>query len=293
MKPIIAPKILISTIPALLLAACNIGVSAPQEPSAATAAALTVEAVLTQTAPLATATVEASQPGVAIDGTTAEPPSTACEENYTIVRWERDKVAYDKKEADKPLDPNQGFVISWTFKNTGTCTWTDGYTMNFDSGERLTPADSFPAVALGVTIPPGGELTLDVPMAAPSAPGTYETTFRMDNAQGERVMFVGVVTTVGKETSRVNGLAAPGEPRYTYDCSGGVTRINITWRDEADNESGYRIYRDGIPLVDLPAGATVYEDIAPAPGAYQYVVAAFNKEGESTTKLNVETSNCK
>ncbi|MCB0102160.1 MAG: hypothetical protein H6635_00565 [Anaerolineales bacterium] len=266
-----------------ILAACNLGVSAPQESELATAAALTVEAVLTtptQDGP------PAGAPGFAVT------PSPVCEENFNIVRWERNGITYDKAEVDKPLDPNEGFEMSWVIKNTGTCTWTDAYTMNFDSGERLTPTDSFNPIPLGEIVLPGSEMAFSVPMAAPSQTGTFETTFRMDSSNGERVLFVGIITTVGKETSRVNGLSAPGELRYSYDCSGGATRINITWQDLADNESGYRIYRDGVALVDLPAGTTTFEDTTAAPGSYQYVVAAFNKEGESTSKLHVETSNC-
>lgn len=284
--------ILIVTL-SFVLSACNLGASAPQDGSAvATAAALTVEAVLSPAAtPLAVqATPEASQiPGVAIDGTTAEP--AACEENTNIVTWERDGKTYDKAEVDKRLPPNQGFVMSWVIQNTGTCTWTDGYKMVFDSGERITPGDSFPAIAQGLTIPPGGALSLTIPMAAPSTPGEYETTFRIDNAAGERVMFIGVLTHVGTPSS--GKLPAPGDLRYSYDCTSGVVSITLTWVDKADDETGYRIYRDGAKLTDLPAGATTYSDIAPAPGSYQYTVAAFNSDGESPTNVQAETTNCK
>ena len=276
------------------VAACNIGAPAPQDGSAlATSAAQTVEAVLTK--PAATPTAQNNTtatptrvPGVAIDGTTAEPAS--CEENTQIVRWERNGVTYDKTEVDNPLDPNEGFEMSWVIKNTGTCTWTDAYNVVFDSGERLTPTDSFNPIPLGQSVPPGGEMTFSVPMAAPSKPGNYETTFRIDDAKGKRVMFIGVLTNVG---SPVNAsLAAPGDLRYEYDCSGGITRISLRWQDKAANESGYRIYRDGTKIADLPAGTTVYDDIAPAPGSYAYVVAAFNAGGESPAKVQAETSAC-
>ncbi len=275
----------------LTLAACNLGVPAPQGQVDIATTALTVESA-TPTAQQVSATFTAI-PGVAIDGTTAEAPSTACTENYSILLWERNDVKYDKAEANKPLNPNEGFSLTWTIQNTGTCTWTDGYTMHYDSGERITADDSFPAIALGLSVPPGGEMKLSIPMAAPSTPGSYETSFRMDNAEGQRVLFLGIITTVGKGISQTNGLNAPGGLRYIYDCSGGVTRISITWEDQANNESGYRIYRNGSLITDLPAGATLYDDFPPAPGAYQYSVAAYNSEGESTSNLNVETSNCK
>lgn len=285
------PFFILTCILSLALASCNLGVPAQDPGAVATAAAKTVEAVLanpTATQSAAQATPTASPiPGVAIDGTTAEPAD--CQDNTEIVRWERDGVTYDKAAVDKRLAPNQGFVMSWIIKNTGTCTWTD-YTMVFDSGERLTPTDSFPALAQGVTVPPGGELSLSIPMAAPSAPGNYETTFRLDNAEGERVMFIGVLTNVGTPSS--GNLPAPGDLRYEYSCVPGTVTITLNWVDKADGEEGYRIYRDGAKLTDLPAGSTTYSDIVPAPGSYQYTVAAFNPSGESPTNVKAVTTNC-
>lgn len=290
MKP--TPIVILIVTLSFALSSCNLGVPAPQDGNAlSTAAALTVEAALSPAASpsAAQATPEASRvPGVAIDGTTAEP--AACEENTKIVKWERDGKTYDKTEVDKRLQPNQGFVMSWVIENTGTCTWTDGYKIVFDSGERLTPGDSFPAIAQGLTVPPGGAMSLTIPMAAPATPGDYETTFRIDNAAGERVMFMGVLTNVGTPSN--GNLPAPGDLRYAYDCTSGVVSIALTWVDKADGETGYRIYRDGVKLTDLPADATTYSDTVPATGSYLYTVAAFDPEGESPTNVRAETTNC-
>lgn len=276
----------------LALSACNLGVPAPQDASAvSTAAALIVEAALTAAAssPVVQNTSQASPPpGVAIDGTTAEP--AACSEAASIVRWERDGHTYDKTEVDKRLAPNQGFVMSWVLQNTGTCTWNEQYKLIFDSGERLTPTDSSPVIPQGHSVPPGAELSIDIPMAAPSKAGNYETTLMLVNAKNEHVLIMGVLTNVG--TPSTGKLPAPGDLRYAYDCSGGVTRITLTWKDKADGEEGYRIYRDGDKLTDLPAATTTYDDIVPAPGSYLYTVAAFNSTGESPTNVTAETSNC-
>ena len=288
------PHTLLILILSFILVGCNLGAPVPQDGTdLATSAAQTVEAVLTKPAATSTeqkvaASTPSPIPGVAIDGTTAEP--VACVENTKIVRWERNGVTYDKTEVEKRLDPNEGFVMSWVIQNTGTCTWTDGYNMVFDSGERITPTDSFNPIPLGQTVPPGGEMSFSVPMAAPSKSGNHETTFRFDNAKGERVMFIGVLTYVG--TPSTGNLPAPGDLRYTYDCSGGITRISLTWKDKADSEEGYRIYRDGQKITDLPAGSTVYDDIAPSPGSYRYTVAAFNASGESPANVQAETTNC-
>lgn len=276
----------------LALAACNLGAPAPQDAAGvATSAAQTVEAVMTTSAatPTAQNTPAASPvPGVAIDGTTAEPAD--CQRSSKIVSWERNGITYDKAEVDKRLEPGTSFVMSWELQNTGTCDWDDTYKMIFDSGERLSQQDSFPVMPKGYHIKPGEVLTINLQLVAPAKAGPYETTFKLVDDKGNFALIVGVITNVGAVTN--SSLAAPGDLRYSYDCSGGITRISLAWKDKADNEEGYRIYRDGEKLTDLPAGSTVYDDIAPSPGSYQYTVAAYNAGGESPTKVQAETSNC-
>lgn len=281
-----------------IISACNIGVDAPQDPSAlSTAAALTVEAALSQPAPLASptagsavqATATATRiPGVAIDGTTAEP--TQCEERAEIVSWTRDGKTYDKAAVDTLLPPGKGFVMSWEFKNAGTCVWTDGYTMIFESGDRLTQADTFPIIPHGYHIQPGEVLTVTIQMSAPSAPGTYESTFKMIDPKGDHVIIPGVITKVGTASS--GNIAAPGDLRYEYSCVPGLVTISLKWKDKSDNEDGFRIYRDGTKVTDLPAGTTTYDDLLSTPGSYTYAVAAFNSSGESPANVTAETTNC-
>lgn len=302
MKP--HPFIMLAYI-SVLLSSCNINVPAGQDPAAvSTSAALTVEAVLTPAAsplptqeasvvPLASPTTPQSTPtaspipGVAIDGTTAEP--AACENIAQITSWTRDGAAYDAKEVEKRLAPNKPFLMSLILKNNGGCVWSDRYKLMFDSGERLTTADTFAIMPMGYAVQPEQELTITVQMAAPAAPGEYESAFSFVNAEGENVLTFGVITKVGSSSS--GPLSAPGNLTYLYDCTSGVV-ITLAWKDKADGEDGYRIYRDGVKLTDLPSGSTTYSDIAPAPGTYTYTVAAFNAGGESPTNVLVQTTNC-
>jgi hypothetical protein len=276
-----------------VMPACNLGAPAPQDGNAiATSAAQTVEAALTVPAASPTGEAEASpEPGVAIDGTTAEPPTTNdCEDTASILRWERDGKPYDKTEADKPLEPGQAFVMSWIIENTGQCIWDDQYRIMFDSGEQLSPSDSFPAVQPGQTVVPGTEIRVDIPLAAPAKPGTYETSFSLVSPEGRSALYFGIITTVGGPVNA--SLPAPGDLRYTYDCTTGSVNITLTWKDKAKDEAGYRVYRDGVRLAELPADTTTYSDIAPASGSYQYVVAAYNAGGEAPSRVQAETSNC-
>ncbi len=59
--------------------------------------------------------------------------------------------------------------------------------------------------------------------------------------------------------------------------------IKIKWTDHADNELGYRIYRDGTVVAELGANSTEYTDIfSVVQGqAIYYAVEAFNENGAS------------
>lgn len=265
----------------LLLSACNLNAPAGQDPNAlSTAAALTVEAVLTPAA---------TQPSS--EAASPVPTATeACTNWSEIISWTRDGLTYDKAEVDKPLKPNQNFVMSWGLKNTGTCIWDSNYRLVFDSGTRLTVQDSIPVMPGGYRIDPGVELTINVQMTAPSEPGEYESSFRFVSADGNEALIVGVLTNVGSPVSQ--SLASPGDLRYTYDCSGGVVNITLNWADRSNDEAGFRIYRDGKKVGEVGAGTTSYSEIVPGVGTYQYTVAAFNATGEAPATVTVSTANC-
>src|SRR5690349_6769656 len=181
----------------LMLAGCNIGAgSAPTSNELSTAAAQTVQAVLST--PLSTAT---PVPGVAIDGTTAEPPTTGCEDTATFTEWTRDDETYDVDAVNTRIPPKDIFHMSWTLKNTGTCTWDDAYQMHFDYGTQLTTAEDFPILPIGAELAPGETVTVTIPMTAPEQPGDYESNFSLQDGDGESVINFGVQTKVGNTST--------------------------------------------------------------------------------------------
>lgn len=288
-------------IASLTVGACNLGVDVPQDGSAvATAAALTVEAALlspaaspTQDGPPAGAPGFAPTftpiPGVAIDGTTAE--AVTCEDTAQILTWEREFVPFNKEEADKPLPPGKSFWISLEIKNSGPCLWTHQYRVQFNSGTRLhSGPDTFPFMQTGFSVKPGETFQLSLQLKAPTTPGTYESTYSLINADGKAFLNFGIPTKVGTPSS--GNLPAPGDLRYEYSCVPGTVTITLKWTDNSNNEEGFRIYRDGTKVTDLPAGATQYDDVLSLPGSYSYTVAAFNSSGEAGIDMQAETSNC-
>ena len=282
-----------------VVSACNLSAPAGQDPNAlSTAAAQTVEAVLT---PLASPTVDGppagspgfaatqtAAPNTAIDGTTAE--AVTCNDQGNIIKWERDGKNYDKTEADKPIPPGSSFVISLTLQNTGDCLWTSQYKVFLDSGTSLTDENPMSTMQSGFSVKPGEAFALNMQFKAPSEPGTYNSSFKITDENGKGVMFFGIITTVGSPISQ--SLNSPGDLRYLYDCTGGVVNITLNWQDRSNDEAGFRIYRDGEKVGEVASGSTSYSEIAPSVGTYEYTVAAFNTTGEAPTNVTVSTSAC-
>ncbi|HXF85217.1 MAG TPA: NBR1-Ig-like domain-containing protein [Anaerolineales bacterium] len=77
--------------------------------------------------------------------------------------------------------PGATFRKTWRLKNIGTCTWTTGYALVFDSGERMgAPA----TVNFTTNVAPGQTVDLTVDMTAPSNAGRYIGYWKLRNAAG-------------------------------------------------------------------------------------------------------------
>jgi len=86
--------------------------------------------------------------------------------------------------------------------------------------------------------------------------------------------------------------AAPARLRVVnWVCNTKQYSLNLEWIDMADNESGYRVYRDGQPIATLSAGVTSYADSPPRGAAHTYGVEAFNDSGVSD-RLIVKDQGC-
>lgn len=85
---------------------------------------------------------------------------------------------------DSILKPGEDFIKTWAVRNTGTCTWDDGYTLAFIGGDQaLDPvdvdlSDDSDFVAAGAAV------NLSVPLTAPLTPGKYQGTWRMQSDSG-------------------------------------------------------------------------------------------------------------
>ena len=80
---------------------------------------------------------------------------------------------------------------------------------------------------------------------------------------GEFVELTGSFWAVSSVTPPATSTKPPPQTpsvEWTFACSGGTMTVNLNWEDRANDEIGYRIFRNGEAIVELPANSTSYVD---------------------------------
>jgi hypothetical protein len=83
-------------------------------------------------------------------------------------------------------------------------------------------------------------------------------------------------------TSTPKPPQAPSIQNWEFSCSVGQMTITIEWADRSNNETGYRVLRDGKAIIELPPNSTFFsETIALQSGdSAEYIIQVFNSTGE-------------
>lgn len=121
--------------------------------------------VPTPVPPTATATLDPSAPT----------PTPSCRDSAAFVE---DVTIPDNTN----LSQGESFTKTWRLQNSGTCDWI-GYTVAFDSGERMDAPDSVPVPETAA----GSTVDVSVELVAPSIDGQYLGSFELRNERGETV----------------------------------------------------------------------------------------------------------
>jgi hypothetical protein len=53
---------------------------------------------------------------------------------------------------------------------------------------------------------------------------------------------------------------APSVQKWDYNCEGGTLTFSVIWKDMSEGEAGYRVFRNGEQITELPANSTSYTD---------------------------------
>ena len=189
----------------ILLAAC--APATPIEPTAdvnavRTSAANTVVAEFTLTAAAFSPTPEPATETPTPELPTETPTITFATDPTQIALGTPgelcDNMTYDDATIDVTIidgtimTPGQEFVKTWKIKNSGSCSWGEGYGLVFSYGERM---DGQP-VPFDVLVGVGDEIDVSVNFKAPTAIGEYTSAWQMANAAGVtfgKAVFVKIV----------------------------------------------------------------------------------------------------
>jgi len=102
---------------------------------------------------------------------------------------------------------------------------------------------------------------------------------------GQYVEVVGSYWTVASVTPPPTSTSAPprepGIVKWEFFCSGGTLTFNVTWADNANNETGYRVFRNGEQAAELPADTTSYTDNFGVSGdeSLEYYIQVYSPSG--------------
>ena len=152
----------------------------------ATSAAQTVAAQLTQVAiqqtiapPPATTTPAppTNTPPPPVTDTPAPPTVTPTPTCTDLVAFVSDVSIPD----DTYFAPSTSFTKTWRLKNAGTCTWTTGYALVFDSGNIMGGPTS---QNLAGNVAPGATVDLSVVLTSPASNGTHRGNWKLRNDKG-------------------------------------------------------------------------------------------------------------
>ena len=246
-----------------ILAACNLPSSAstPTAESNAvfTAAALTVQAQLTQsvpfstpTLPLSVATVTSTSVSVPTLPAATLPPAASATPVCDQAQFVKDITIPDGSQ----IDPGAAFTKTWRLRNAGACNWS-GYTLVFDSGD-LMGATSPQTIG---TVAPGQEVDLSVNFTAPTSGGSYRSYWRIRNSSGVLIPVLG--GTQGKSffVDIKVSIASSGFDLHTRaaDANWVSGASTLTFGGLETDVNGAALYRNNQKLEDNTSPAKILE----------------------------------
>ncbi len=93
------------------------------------------------------------------------------------------------------------------------------------------------------------------------------------------------ISTTSTSTTPASVTSTPTGPRdlsivnWEYSCSSGTLTFTVNWKSRLTDEAGFRIFRNGEQIAELPADSTTYTDTLPAGQNLEYYVQVFGPGG--------------
>jgi len=194
-------KFLSLFVPFLLVAAgCNLPARSSQEEQEGlifTLAAQTITAAAL-TEQVATPAPQTETPTPIVTETAPAAASTGTSVPCNLASFVADVTIPD----DFNVTVNSAFVKTWRLRNVGSCAWTSGYQIVFDSGDQMGGPASQQLTA--GTVAPGQTVDVSVSLTAPNSPNTYKGNWRLRDPNG--VIFA---LSTGPFWVQIKAVAAP------------------------------------------------------------------------------------
>ena len=106
---------------------------------------------------------------------------------------------------------------------------------------------------------------------------------------GDFVQVTGSASIVPSVTPPATSTGAPprgpGIIEYNFFCSGGAITFTVNWADNASDETGYRIFRNGEAIVELPANTITHTDVynLPSDQSVEYYIQVYSLTGTANS----------
>ena len=96
-----------------------------------------------------------------------------------------------------------------------------------------------------------------------------------------------VPTLTPPPTATLAPPQAPSIEQWDFACSGGTMTFNLLWEDRATNETGYRIFRDGEAVAELPPNSTTFSETIPIESGEdrEYYLQVYGPNGTVNTSI--------
>lgn len=248
----------------IALSACNfpsVASPTPNPNAIFTAAAQTVEARLTESAPLFTST---SPPPVVTNTDTPPSPPTLAPTFTSIPPTPTSTQECDKAQFVKDVtvpdgtefEPGETFTKTWRMKNVGTCSWTTSYTFVFSNGEAMSGPASIP---LAGNVDPGQTVDISVDLKAPATIGDYTGYWKLRNSAGVLFSKVYVQIKVATSSSGFDLYSRASSAKWTSCNAACAVDTDLTFGGPDNDTNGFAMYRSGKKLEDGSTPSRVLE----------------------------------
>ena len=153
------------------------------------------------------------------------------------------------------MSPGQAFRKGWRVKNIGTCTWTNGYSLNYVTGNVSAAQMGGTTVPVRGQVLPGQSYDFWVDLVAPTFPGTYQAFWEMRNDLaepfGQRV-WVGISVPAAPTPVPVPTQTPSPTISFTVDRTSIQEGECVTFSWNVQNIQAVWFYPDGADYNNYP-----------------------------------------